>query len=152
VTFNVAKNLVFIAAAKATSMASIDYTPPTYHAIQTKQTKPKVKQVKVEIEKAMKQSVAFYGATICSDGWDNVIHWPLMNVILVCPVGDVFIGSVDTTSHKKTKKYIAEELKLYIEANGPNNMIQICSDNASTMRTSICTSKVVVLTFLTSLR
>jgi hypothetical protein len=55
----------------------------------------------------------------------------LMNVMLVCPATDVFIGSVDTTSHKKTKEYIAEELKTYIEVVGPNKLTQICSDNAS---------------------
>jgi hypothetical protein len=27
--------------------------------------------------------------------------------MLVCPAGDVFIGSIDTTGHKKTKEYIA---------------------------------------------
>jgi hypothetical protein len=56
-----------------------------------------------------------------------------MNVMLVCPAGDVFIGSIDMTGHKKTKEYITEELRIYIEAIGPNNMIQICSENASTM-------------------
>jgi hypothetical protein len=37
------------------------------------------------------------------------------------------------TGHKKTKEYIAGELRTYIEAIGPNNMTQICSDNASAM-------------------
>jgi hypothetical protein len=64
---------------------------------------------------------------------NNVIHWPLMNVMLICPVGDVFIGSVDTTSHKKTKGYITGELRTYIEAIGPNNVTQICLDNANAM-------------------
>jgi hypothetical protein len=56
-----------------------------------------------------------------------------MNVMLVCPVGDVFIGSIDTTGHKKTKEYIAGEHRTSIEAVGPNNVIQIYSDNASAM-------------------
>jgi hypothetical protein len=54
VAFNVAKHPVFVAAVKATSMASCDYTPPMYHAMRTKHIKPKVKQVKAEIEKATK--------------------------------------------------------------------------------------------------
>jgi hypothetical protein len=133
VAFNVARHPTFVAAVKATSTAGFDYTPPTYHAMQTKYIEPKVKQVKAKIEKATKQSIALYGATICSDGWDNVIHRPLMNVILVCPTGNVFIGSVDTTGHKKTKEYIMGELRTYIEAIGPSNVAQICSDNTSTM-------------------
>jgi hypothetical protein len=101
--------------------------------MRTKHIEPKVKQVKAKIEKATKQSIALYGATICSDGWNNVIHRPLMNVMLVCPAGDVFIGSVDTTGHMKTKEYIAGELRTYIEAIGPSKVTQICSDNASAM-------------------
>jgi hypothetical protein len=42
-----------------------------------------------------------------------------MNVMLVCSAGDVFIGSIDTTGHKKTKEYIARELRTYIEAMSP---------------------------------
>jgi hypothetical protein len=46
--------------------------------------------------------------------------------MLVYPTGDVFIGSIDTIGHKKTKEYIAGELRTYIEVIGPSNMIQIC--------------------------
>jgi hypothetical protein len=70
---NVVRHPAFIAAVKATLTAGFDYTPPTYHVMQTKHMEPKVKQVKAEIKKATKQSIALYGATICLDGWDNVI-------------------------------------------------------------------------------
>ena len=53
--------------------------------------------------------------------------------MLVCPARNILIGSIDTTGHKKMKEYITGELKTYIEAIGPNNVIQICTDNASTM-------------------
>ena len=74
VAFNVARHTAFVATMKATSTVGFDYTPPSYYAMRTKHIEPKVKQVKVEIEKATKQSIALYGATICSDGWDYVIH------------------------------------------------------------------------------
>jgi hypothetical protein len=56
-----------------------------------------------------------------------------MNVMLICPTGNVFIGSIHTTSYEKTKKYIMEELKSYIEAVGLRNMKQIYLDIASAM-------------------
>jgi hypothetical protein len=110
VAFNVTRHPTFVATMKATSIAGFDYTPPMYHAMQTKHIEPKVKQIKAEMKKATKQSTVLYGATICSNSWDNVIHWLLMNVMLVCPTGDVFIDSVDTTGHKKTKEYIVGAL------------------------------------------
>jgi hypothetical protein len=50
--------------------------------------------------------------------------------MLICPTGDIFISLVDTTGHKKTKEYIAGELRAYIKAVGQNNATQICSDYA----------------------
>jgi hypothetical protein len=74
VAFNVARHPAFVAAVKATSTVGFDYIPPLYHAMRTKHIEPKVKQVKVEIKKATKQSIALYGATICSDGWAGQCH------------------------------------------------------------------------------
>ena len=133
VPFNVVRHPAFIAAVEATSKAGFEYNPPTYNAMRTKHIEPTRKHVQMQIEEKTKQCISLYGATICSDGWDNVVHRPLMNVMLVCPVGDVFLGSIDTTGNKKDKGYIAGKLEEYIEAVGPHNVVQICSDNASAM-------------------
>ena len=45
----------------------------------------------------------------------------------------IFLGSIDTTGNKKTKAYIAIELKKYIEDVGPRFVTQICTDNATNM-------------------
>jgi hypothetical protein len=94
---------------------------------------PTKKHVEAEVKKATKQSIEVYGATICTDGWDNVTRRPLMNVMLSCPACDIFLGSIDTTGNKKTKAYIATELKKFIEDVGPRFMTQICTDNATNM-------------------
>ena len=133
VAFNVVRHPAFIAAVRATSNAGFDYEPPTYNAMRTTLIEPKKRQITADIETKTSKCIEIYGATICSDGWDNVTHRPLMNVMLVCPAGDVFLGSVDTTGNKKTKDYIANRLKEYIEVVGPNKVTQICSDNASAM-------------------
>jgi hypothetical protein len=56
-----------------------------------------------------------------------------MNVMLACPTGDIFLGSIDMTGNKKTKAYIATELKKFIEDVGPRFVTQICTDNATNM-------------------
>jgi hypothetical protein len=53
-----------------------------------------------------------------------------MNVMLVCQQGTYSIGMI---GHKKTKEYIAGELRTYIKVVGPNDVIQIYSVNASAM-------------------
>jgi hypothetical protein len=118
---------------RATSQARFDYDPPSYHAMRTTLIEPRRKHVEEEVKKAMKQSIEIYGATICTDGWDNVTRRLLMNVMLSCPAGDIFLGSIDTTGNKKTKAYIATELKKFIDAVGPRFVTQICTDNATNM-------------------
>ena len=123
----------FIAAMQATSLAQFDYEPPSYHAMRMTFIEPTKKHIEVEMKKATKQSIEVYSATICIDGWNNVIHLPLMNVMLACPIGDIFLVSINTTRNKKTKAYIAMELKKFIEDVGPRLVTQICTNNATNM-------------------
>jgi hypothetical protein len=54
--------------------------------------------------------------------------------MFVCPSGDVFIGSIDTTREYKDAHYICNALAEYIKTIGVSNIIQICTNNASSMR------------------
>ena len=151
VAFNVVRHPSFIAAMRATSQARFDYDPPLYRAMRMTLIEPRKKHVEEEVKKATKKSIEIYGATICIDGWDNIICQLLMNVMLSCPIGDIFLGSIDTSRNKKA--YIATELKKFINAVGPRFVTQICTNNAINMlgpwttllqRTSTFSNKVVL--------
>ena len=133
VAFNVAKNAAFIEAVKATSQAGFLYEPPAYHALRTSLLDARKRHIQDEVQRGTKYSIETYGATISTDGWDNVVRRPLMNVMLCCPAGDIFLGSVDTTGNKKCRAYIAGELKRYIDQVGPHLITQVCTDNATNM-------------------
>jgi hypothetical protein len=70
-------------------------------------------------------SIHKYGTTICFDGWDNVAQCPLLNIMLVRPSGNVFIGSIDTTGEWKDVHYICNTLVGYIETIKVHNIVQI---------------------------
>jgi hypothetical protein len=53
--------------------------------------------------------------------------------MLSCPTSNIFLGSINTTGNKKTKAYIATELKKFIDKVGPSFVTQICTDNATNM-------------------
>jgi hypothetical protein len=63
----------------------------------------------------------------------NVTHLPLIDVMLLDPAVDIFLDSINTGGHKKTKAYIATDLKKFTNEVGPNSMTQICTDNATNM-------------------
>ena len=133
VAFNVVRHPSFTAAMHATSLAQFDYGLPSYHAMRMILIEPTKKHVEAEVKKAIKQSIEVYGATICTDGWDNVTRRLLMNVMLSCSVGDIFLTSIETIGNKKTKAYIATELKKFIKDVGPRLVTQICTNNATNM-------------------
>ncbi len=61
----------------------------------------------------------------------------MLNIILACPNGDVFIGSIDTTREWKDAHNICNALDGYMETIGINNIVKNCIDNVSTMRSAI---------------
>jgi hypothetical protein len=74
-----------------------------------------------------------YGITIYSDGWDNITQRPLLNVMFTCRNG---YGSIDTTWEHKGVHYICNALGGYIETIGINNILQICTNNPSSMKSA----------------
>ena len=133
VLFNVDRHAAFVEGVNATALAGFNYKPPSYNALRTTLIESKKMEVEAKVKKATSFSIETYGISLCSDGWDNVVHRPLMNIMLSCPASDIFQGPVDISGNKKTKKYFAGELKKFIEQIGPMKVSQICTDNAANM-------------------
>ena len=133
VPFNVGRHPTFVEAVNVTASAGFNYKPPSYNALRTTLIESKKMKVKAKVKKATSFFIETYGISLCSDGWDNVVHRPLMNIMLSCSLGDIFLGLVDTSGNKKTKEYIVGELKKFIEQIGPMRVSQICIDNAANM-------------------
>ena len=95
----------FVEAVNATTLAGFNYKPPLYNALRTTLTESKKMEVEAEVKKATSFFIETYGVSLCSDGWDNVVHHPLMNIMLSCLAGDIFLGSVDTSGNKNKGIY-----------------------------------------------
>ncbi len=77
-----------------------------------------------------------YGTTIYYNDWDNVAQHPLLNVMFSFPSGNVFIGSIDTTRERKDAYYKCKALGGYIKTIGVDNIVQICKNNVSSMKSA----------------
>jgi len=89
-----------------------------------------------QVTKRMRNFIHKYGTNIYSNGWDNATRHPLLNIMFVCPNGNVFIGSIDTTREWKDAHYICNALVGYIKTIGVDNIVQICIDNALNMKSA----------------
>ena len=133
VPFNVARHPAFNEAVRATSTVRFEYNLPSYHQLRTNLIAPKRMQIEKDIEAKVGFAVRNYGVSICTDGWDNVNRRPVMNVMMSCPAGDVFLGSTGTSGETKSMCYIADQSKVFIVKVGPKYVTQVCSDNAANM-------------------
>ncbi|PWA74349.1 hypothetical protein CTI12_AA143020 [Artemisia annua] len=71
------------------------------------------------------------GLSILSDGWSNVKHKPLINILVVNSRGATFMYSEDFSIVEKTGVEISKFLLESIESIGLSNLLQVVIDNAT---------------------
>lgn len=134
IPFSIARNSTFKEAIRRTSDFRAPYAPPSYNDLRKKLLVQAKKELGAVLEEKVGDSVRKFGATLAFDGWSSCTNQPLFNAMIVSPAGEHFLGSVDTSGHKKTAEYQASIIEKYIEEIGPKNVVQIATDNASVMK------------------
>jgi hypothetical protein len=117
-----------------TSKMRTSYLPPSYHDIRKRLLNETKHKIKAQIAKMF---IRTYGATLAGDGWSSVNNHPLLNMMCVSPAGEEFLGAIDTSGHMKDVVYIIDVIKRYLIEVGPENVVQVCTDNASVIRKAI---------------
>jgi hypothetical protein len=120
-----------------TSEMRTSYLPPSYHNICKRLLNETKHKIKAQIAERTKMFIRTYGATLAEDGWSSVNNHPLLNMMCVSPAGEEFLGAIDTSGHMKDAIYIADVIKRYLIEVGPENVVQVCTDNASVMRKAV---------------
>ena len=66
-----------------------------------------------------------------SNGWADQRGQSLMNFLVNCPTGTMFVKSIDASSYVKTGEKMFELLDSFVEHAGEANFVQVITDNAS---------------------
>jgi hypothetical protein len=104
------------------------YVPPGPEALTTSL----LKQERACIEgwqETIKSTWSKAGVTIVCDGWSDGERRPVINMLAVSESGPVFIGAIYNEDKVKRKSYVARKLIAAIEDVGPENVIQVITDN-----------------------
>ncbi|XP_063384249.1 uncharacterized protein LOC134670357 [Cydia fagiglandana] len=67
------------------------------------------------------------------DGWSNVRNAGIINFIISKPE-PVFVKSLDTTTHRHTGEYLADEIMTIMTEYGPNKFVVLVGDNAKNIQ------------------
>jgi hypothetical protein len=71
------------------------------------------------------------------DSWSSVNNHLLLNMMYDSPAGEEFLGTIDTLGHMKDAVYIIDVIKRYLIEVGPQNVVQVYTDNVSVMRKAV---------------
>jgi hypothetical protein len=130
IPFNVARSPYFKNAFKKANNFGKEYVPPGSEALRTtllSKTKDRVTNKLDDI----RQSWKIIGCTILSDGWSDLCHHPLINVLVYSPQGVYFFKAVNAMDEVKTSEFIFRILDEAIQEVGKENVVQVITDSAS---------------------
>eukprot|EP00253_Pinus_taeda_P004121 PITA_04121 len=131
ITFSVARNnLFFQPAIDVIATVGPGYKIPSYddfrgHTLQDE---------KVDSTKRLeefKSSWAQTGCTVMSNGWTDQKGRTLINFLVSCPKGTMFMKSMDASSHIKDAKTLCDLLDVFILEVGAKHVVQVIMDNAA---------------------
>ena len=139
IPFNIVRHPAFVNVVRETVRHWMPaYKPPSYNAIRTTLLAAKKKNLDKQVKEKLGNSIDKYGVTLCCDGWDNVQNRPLLNMVQCGTKGDIFLGTIDTTSNHKDHTYVATQILSFVQKVGADNVVQICTENAPVMSLAAC--------------
>ncbi|KAF1865895.1 hypothetical protein Lal_00033353 [Lupinus albus] len=96
------------------------------------QSKEEIKKCDIAISKWMiDASVPRTGCTLMTNGWTGRSIRTLINFLVYCPKGTVFIKSVDASHASKTAVLLFKLFKVVVLYVGSENIVHIVTDNAA---------------------
>ncbi|GMP25163.1 hypothetical protein CsSME_00002160 [Camellia sinensis var. sinensis] len=97
-----------------------DMKPPTYHEMRVTQLKKEVKHTE-DLMKNHIEDCAKYECSIMANGRTDKRERTLINFLVNCPRGTMFVESVDASSYSKDEHKLFELLDKFVEKVGKEN-------------------------------
>ncbi|XP_065622878.1 uncharacterized protein LOC136064720 [Quercus suber] len=106
------------------------YGGPNYHALRV----PLLRDAKREVQLIVDSHQSYWADTSCTimaDGWTNTRHRTLINFLVYCPKGIIFIHSVDASDLVKNAINLSNLFDEIVSWVGPANIVHLVTDNAA---------------------
>jgi len=107
-------------------VVGLGYKAPTF----TELKRPLFQDEKIDCTSRLEEFMAPWeqtGCAVMSDGWTDHKGRTLLNFLVSCPKGTMFMKSVDASAHIKDAHTLCELLDIFIQEVG----IQVITDNAA---------------------
>nr|CAN68338.1 hypothetical protein VITISV_025979 [Vitis vinifera] len=130
IPFNVVTNLSFQSMIEAIGQYGVGMKGPTFHEVRVTNLKKELALTK-DLMKDHMVEWGKNGCSIMSDEWTDKKERTLVNFLVNCSKGTLFMQSIDASSMIKTGEKMFELLDKWVEQVGEENVIQVITDNHS---------------------
>eukprot|EP00258_Populus_trichocarpa_P032959 XP_024448978.1 uncharacterized protein LOC112326009 [Populus trichocarpa] len=130
VPFNAVNSVYYQHAIDVVTVMGPGYKGPNLHAIHGYYLAKAVDEVKIYVE-TYREIWKKTGCTLMADGWTDQKRRTLINFLVYCPKGTVFLKTVDVSDVSKTARLLYQlfrEIVLYV---GVENIVHMVTDNAA---------------------
>ncbi|XP_034893435.1 uncharacterized protein [Populus alba] len=130
VPFNAVNSVYYQHAIDAVTAMGPGYKGPNLHVIRGYYLAKAVDEVKIYVE-SYREIWKKTGCTLMADGWTDQKRRTLINFLVYCPKGTVFLKTVDVSDVSKTARLLYQlfrEVVLYV---GVENIVHMVTDNAA---------------------
>jgi hypothetical protein len=130
IPFNAAKSVYYQTMLDVVASCGSGFKGPGYEDIRGNLLKNEVERVK-EYLTEFKESWSKTRCTIMSDGWTDQRSRTILNFLIACPKGTMFLKSVDASDQVKDANLLFCFLDEVVEEVGVQNVVRVITDNAA---------------------
>lgn len=130
IPFNAARSPYYEPMFEAIHAAGKGFKGPTMHELRGVRLQKEIDSINEYLQE-FKNSWARTGCTIMSDRWTDQRNRTIINFLVFCPQGTMFLKSVDASDKVKDGHLLFQLLDEVVEEVGVANVVQIITDNAS---------------------
>jgi hypothetical protein len=130
IPFNIANDPFYHPMFEAAAIVGPGYRGPSYQDLRG----PLLQGEKVDCTERLAQLRETWkttGCTVMSDGWTDGKGRSILNFLVNCPKGTMFIKSVDASAYTKDAQLLCELLDGFIREIGLQYVVQVITDNAA---------------------
>ncbi|KAL4619227.1 hypothetical protein ACB092_06G064500 [Castanea dentata] len=130
IPFNAVNLVYYQRMIDAIATACPGYKGPSYNAVWVPLLRDQKKEDQLLVD-SQRRHWAEVGCTLMADGWTDTRHRSLINFLVYCPRGMVFVKSVDASEIVKSSRNLFKLFDEVVTWVGPKNIVHMVTDNAS---------------------
>ncbi|KAG6648808.1 uncharacterized protein LOC122316382 [Carya illinoinensis] len=126
--FNASQSKFYQPAIDAIAAIGPGFKGPSLHELRGNLLKNSVTEVQnylLDIKTSWRDS----GCSLMADGWTNQRQQPIINFLVYCPKGTIFLKSIDTSGLRKDAETLFKIFDEVVQEVGVENIVQFITDN-----------------------